>query len=33
MWSLISDFRMFYLWLTHQLDAELEKHALQVKEG
>ena len=33
LWSLISDFRMFYLWLTQQLDAELEKLAPQAKEG
>ncbi len=25
LWSLCSDFRMFYLWLSGKLDAELEK--------
>ena len=32
-WSLISDFRMFYLWLTQQLDAELDKHLPAAKEA
>ncbi|CAL5228638.1 g11805 [Coccomyxa viridis] len=33
LWSLISDFRMFYLWLTQQMDAELNKHSPEAKEA
>ena len=30
LWSLISDFRMFFLWIKGQLDAELKKAGIDI---
>lgn len=32
LWSLVSDFRMFFLWVSGKLDAELEKSEGSPKE-
>ncbi len=31
LWSLVSDFRMFFLWLIGALDRELEQHGIKPK--
>lgn len=30
-WSLISDFKMYFMWITGKLPAELKKHNIHVK--